>query len=161
MNNKNTEISNGVNKKDILIIGVGLILLGLIILAAFLIPPDVPEEVNIITNAEEYKVGDVLKVKIENNLKENICFSSCYPYNIEKKNGEWSSYNYENCLDSNLNGSCVGSRQIKAFELVIPSIDTGFHRLGISACIGCGADEVFKQSQKFYSNDFLIKQPQD
>jgi len=145
------------SKKDILIILTGLIALGLIILAVLLIPPKVPEEVNIITNAGEYGIGDVLKVKIENNLKESICFSSCYPYNIEKKNGEWNSYQYEDCLDSNLNESCIDSRQVKAFELVVPSINTGFHRLGISACIGCNANEVFKQGQKFYSNDFLIK----
>jgi len=144
-------------KKDILIILAGLILLSLIILVAFLIPSKVPEEVNIITDAKEYRIGDILKVKIENNLKENICFSSCYPYNIEKRNGEWNSYRYENCLDSDLNESCINPRQVKAFELVIPFIKTGFHRLGISACIECNADEVFEQGQKFYSNDFLIK----
>jgi len=144
-------------KKDFLIILAGLIFLGLIVLTAFLIPPDVPEEVNIITNAVEYKTGDVLKVKIENNLKENICFSSCYPYNIEKKNGEWNSYSYEDCVGSNLNESCIDSRQVKAFEFIIPFVDAGFHRLGISACIGCNIDEIFKQGQKFYSNDFLIK----
>ena len=145
------------NKKDILIILAGLIVLGLIVLVAFLIPPSVAEEVSIITNAEEYKIGDVLKVKIENNLKENICFSSCYPYNIEKKNGEWDSYLYGDCLDSNLNQNCISSRQVKAFEFVIPLIETGFHRLGISACIGCSVNEAFKEGQKFYSNGFLIK----
>jgi len=144
-------------KKDILIMLAGLIALGLIALIALLIPTDVPEEINITTNAEKYNVGDVLKVKIENNLKENICFSSCYPYNIEKKNGEWSPYSYENCLDSNLNENCIDSKQVKAFEFVIPFIKTGSHRLGISACIGCNADEVFEQGQKFYSNEFIIK----
>ena len=145
------------NKKDILIILAGLVLLGLIILAVFLIPPDVLEEVNIITDAKEYGIGDVLKVKIENNLRENICFSSCYPYNIEKKNGEWSSYLYENCPDGNLNKNCIDSRQVKAFEFVIPLIDAGSHRLGISACIGCSANEIFEEGRKFYSNNFLIK----
>ena len=145
------------NKRDILIILTGLILLGIIILVACLVPPDVLEEVNIITDSKEYGTGDVLKVKIENNLKENICFSSCYPYNIEKESRGWSSYDYENCLDNNLNENCVGSREVKAFELVIPSIDKGSHRLSISACIGCNADQVFQQGQKFYSNNFIIK----
>ncbi len=144
-------------KKDILIILAGLIVLASITLLAFLIPSNVPEEVNIITNAGEYKAGDVLKVKIENNLKESICFSSCYPYNIEKKNGEWSSYHYQDCLDRDLNESCIDSRQVKAFELVVPFIQTGFHRLGISACVGCNTNEVFKEGQKLYSNDFIIK----
>jgi len=145
------------NKKDILIILAGLILLGLIVLIAFLIPPDVPEEVNIITDAREYGLGDTLKVKIENNLKENICFSSCYPYNIQKENGEWIFYHYEDCLDSNLNESCIDPREVKAFELIIPFIDEGSHRLSISACIGCNANEVFEQGQRFYSNNFIIK----
>jgi len=145
------------NKKDILITLAGLIVLALIILAVFLIPPDVPEGVNITTNAEEYSTGDVLKIKIENNLKESLCFSSCYPYAIEKKNGGWNSYSYENCLENNLNESCIGSRQVKAFELIVPFIESGFHRLSIPACVGCSANESFREGQKFYSNDFLIK----
>ena len=144
------------NKKDILIISAVLIVLVLIALVILLIP-NVPEEVNITTDIGEYSVGDILKVKIENNLKERVCFSSCYPYNIEKKNGGWSSYHYEDCLDSDLNESCVDSREVKAFELVVPFIGAGFHRLGISACIGCNANEVFEEGQRFYSNDFLIK----
>lgn len=145
------------NKKDILTILGGLIILALIILAVYLIPDDVLEEVNIITNAGEYSAGDVLKIRVENNLKESVCFSSCYPYTIEKKNGEWTPYHYESCLENNLNQSCIGSREIKAFELVVPFIETGFHRLSISACVGCSANQIFREGKKFYSNDFLIK----
>ncbi len=144
------------NKKDFLIILAGLIVLGLIVLASFLVP-QVPEEVNIITDANEYGMGDMLKVKIENNLKKSICFSSCYPYNIEKKNGEWNGYSYGDCSNSNLNENCIDSRQVKAFEFTIPFIEAGAHRLGVSACIGCNVNQTFREDQKFYSNDFLIR----
>ena len=34
----------------------------------------------VLTDKTEYTDGDIFKVKIENNLKKNVCFSSCYPY---------------------------------------------------------------------------------
>lgn len=145
-------------KKNFLIIGAGIIALGAIILVAILIPPKVPEEVNVITEKTEYKIGDVIRVKIENNLKKNICFSSCYPYYIEKKEEEWKSYNYIGCPNSDLIKDCIDSRQVRAFELIVPSVEEGLHRLAISVCIGCNLDEVFREDQKFYSNEFEISE---
>ena len=43
------------------------------------------------TDKTEYQPGENLKIKIKNNFKEQICFSSCYPYLLEKKNGEWKN----------------------------------------------------------------------
>jgi len=144
-------------KKNFLIIGAGLIALAVIILVAVLTSSKVPEEVNVITEKTEYKTGDVIKVKIENNLKENICFSSCYPYYLEKKDGEWKSYNYMDCPNSDLVKDCIDSRQVKAFELTAFSLKEGLHRLAISVCIGCNLEEVFREDQKFYSNEFIVK----
>lgn len=144
-------------KKNFLIIGIGLIALAAIILVAILTSPKVPEEVNVITEKTEYKIGDIIKVKIENNLKKNICFSSCYPYYLEKKGEEWKSYNYMDCPDSDLVKDCIDSRQVKAFELIAHPIEEGLHRLAISVCIGCNLDEVFREDQKFYSNEFIVR----
>lgn len=146
-------------KKDIFILAGGIVVLVLIIFITFLAlyQPVQTEEVNVITDKKEYKVGDVLKVKIKNNLKRNICFSSCYPYYFEKKNEEWESYHYLNCQDSNLIEDCVDSEQVKAFELIIPSMEIGLHRLVIPSCIGCNIQEMFKEKRWFYSNEFIIK----
>ncbi|MBZ9577900.1 hypothetical protein KJA13_02580 [Patescibacteria group bacterium] len=144
------------NKKDFLIIGAGIVILVAIILVAVL--TKVPGEVNVITEKTEYKIGDVIKVKIENNLKKNVCFSSCYPYYLEKKEEEWKSYDYMGCPNSDLVKDCIDSRQVKAFELIVPPIEEGLHRLAISVCIGCNLDEVFREDQKFYSNEFIINE---
>lgn len=147
-------------KEDFLIIITGLIALGLIILASFILPSKILKEtgkVNVITDAEVYKIGSALKVKIENNSNKDICFSSCYPYYFEKKSGEWIFYNYEACPKKDLANYCIDSKTVKAFELIIPSISAGIHRIAVSACIECNTSELFKQDQKFYSNNFDIK----
>ena len=145
-------------KKNFLIIGAGLIALAAIILVAFLVPPKVPEGVNVITEKTEYKIGDIIKVKIENNLKKTICFSSCYPYYLEKKKEEWEGYSYVNCSNSDLVKDCIDSGQVKAFELVTPSIEQGLNRFAMSICIGCKVDETFREDQRFYSNEFEISE---
>jgi hypothetical protein len=144
-------------KNNFLIIITGLIALAAIILIAILVPPKTPEEVNVITEKTEYKMGDAIKVKIENNLKKNICFSSCYPYTLEKKEEEeWKSYNYINCPSSDLVKDCINSGEVKAFELIVPFFEEGVHRLYVPVCIGCKPDETFGEDQKFYSNEFVI-----
>lgn len=147
-------------KQDLLIIGAGLIILGVIIIASFLLPAkpeEQPEEVKIITDTESYNKGDSLKIKIENNLNKSVCFSSCYPYYFEKKNGEWVDYDYMNCPNGDLPKDCIDSKNTKAFELVIPDVGEGIHRLALSACLGCNFEDSFKEDQKFYSNTFIIK----
>ena len=83
--------------------------------------------------------------------------SSCYPYYFEKKDGEWIGYDYENCPVSNLVENCINPKQAKAFEVVIPSIKTGLHRLALPACLGCNIKDKFREDNWFYSNDFVIK----
>jgi len=148
-------------KEDLLIIGAGLIILVLIILLSFLLPSQTKEEpleeVEIITDNGSYNIGDSLRVKIENNLKEEICFSSCYPYYFEKKSEEWTDYNYVECLDDNTSEYCVDPKEVKAFELVIPSIKEGIHSIALSACVGCNSNESFEEEKRFYSNTFIIK----
>jgi len=142
-------------KKDFLLVGGGIILLVVIILIGIKAPPKT--QVNIITDKKVYQIGSPLKVKIKNNDNKKICFSSCYPYYFEKKNEEWKGYQYENCSGSNLVERCIEPKEVRAFELVIPQLDKGIHRLAIPACIDCGLKEKFKEDKKFYSNDFIIK----
>ncbi len=114
--------------------------------------------VNIITDKTEYSNESALKVKIENGLKEKICFSSCYPYYLEKKNTGWEGYNYSDCLKDNLNDKCVDAKQVKAFEIKLPSLEKGTYRLAIPICAGCNVPEKFKKDQWFYSNEFIINE---
>lgn len=145
-------------KKEFLIIGAGLVALAIIIIIGILVPKKVPGEVKVITDKKEYKMGDALKIKIENNLREKICFSSCFPYYWEKKQGEeWKGYPYVDCPTPNLVEKCSDPKQIKTFELTVPFIETGTHRLAIPICIECNLQEAFKGSQWFYSNDFIVK----
>ena len=143
-------------KKKFLIIGAGITILAVIILIALLFPQD--GSINIITDKNEYKLGDILKVKIENNSRKSICFSSCYPYIFERKNGEWEGYHYVDCPDEDLTENCVDPKRTKAFEITILSLLTEkeSHRLAIPACVGCNFKEVFREDKKLYSNEFVI-----
>lgn len=143
-------------KKEFLIIGVGIVALVAIILIAFLIFSN--NNIKVITDKSEYEAGQALKVKIENNSRKNVCFSSCYPYFLEKKKEEkWEEYLYSKCLTDNLVEICVNPKEVKAFELTLFSMDGGFHRLAIPACVGCNVSEIFQEDKRFYSNEFIVK----
>ncbi|MBU2545397.1 hypothetical protein KKC65_03030 [Patescibacteria group bacterium] len=144
------------NKKDFLIIIAGLIILVIIVTLSFLIPRNV-EGVKVNTDGSDYSVGDKLRIKIENNLEEKICFSSCYPYYFEKNEGAWNNYRYKECPEEDIIYDCVDSNKVKAFELEIPTVKTGIHRIALPACIGCSADDLFNENNRFYSNDFNVK----
>ena len=145
-------------QKDFLIIIAGLIILGIIITFSFLIPRNVKtENVKINTDNNDYSVGDKLRIRIENNLEEKICFSSCYPYYFEKNEGAWNNYRYKECPQEDIISDCVDPKDVKAFELEIPIIKTGIHRIALPACIGCSANDLFNENNRFYSNDFIIK----
>jgi len=115
------------------------------------------ERAEVITDKKEYAVGDSLRVKIKNTLEEEICFSACYPYYLERKDKDWKSYDYQSCSDEDTVDSCVEPEGVKAFELVLPQIEKGLHRLAIPACIGCKGKKNFKDEKWFYSNNFIVK----
>jgi len=115
-------------------------------------------EISITTDKTEYEPGGILKVKIKNNFKEQICFSSCYPYLLESKNENWESYKYAECQEFDGNGHCMKAGELKAFELTLPEVSEGLHRLAIPICIGCKSEDTFKEEKRFYSNEFTIKE---
>jgi len=117
------------------------------------------KEVKITTDKKDYKIEDTLKMNIENNMDEKICFSSCYPYHIENKNGrEWKVISYSACPTDNLVEKCVNSKENKAFESVLPSLKEGGYRLAVPVCTGCNSGESFEENQWFYSNEFVISE---
>jgi len=118
-------------------------------------------EISIITDKAEYESGGILKVKIKNNFPKQICFSSCYPYLLESKNEEWESYKYVECQKFDGNGHCLKAGDLKAFELTLPEVSEGLHRLAIPVCIGCKSEDTFKEDMRFYSNEFKIKEKEE
>ena len=113
----------------------------------------------VVTDKTDYEKQEMLRDSIENKLGDNICFSSCYPYRLEKRNenGEWVAYSYEACPKDDVNENCINSEQKKLFEINLFFIEEGTHRIVLPVCIDCMLKEEFKESKRFYSNVFEIK----
>ena len=143
------------NLPTILIAVVVILIVGIILIIGVVFKA---QRVKIETDKQEYANGDSLKVNIRNNLRDNICFSSCYPYYLERENGEgWKSYSYSNCLTANIVDKCIEPKNIKAFKLVLSSLEKGIHRLAVPVCINCNNQETFREDNKFYSKEFIVK----
>ncbi|MFA7151864.1 MAG: hypothetical protein WC113_03095 [Candidatus Paceibacterota bacterium] len=116
----------------------------------------------VVTQQSEYaKTEDNLRLNIKSYALQDVCFSSCYPYYIQKKDGTWENYPFAKCNRQEVATECV-----KAFNLVGRGIDltnwdnlllADFHRLALPACIGCKEGDPFRTDKVFYSNEFLIK----
>lgn len=139
------------------------VLLAIIVLTLIIVAGLAPSDRNrssgleITTEMEGYDKEDLLKVKIVNKTDKDICFSSCYPYYLEREKEEgWKSYSYSNCSDENLAVACIVSKDVKAFELVLPPTIEGSHRLAIPICYDCDEGDNFEAQKKFYSNEFII-----
>lgn len=117
------------------------------------------EGTTITTYKKEYSIEENPKIKIENNLPKNICFSSCYPYYLERNNGGFKSYRYGSCPEADITEICINPGKIKAFELILDKmrLEKGLHRVAIPACIGCTLLENFRKDKWFYSNEFIVK----
>ena len=103
------------SKKDIIIIIAGVIILAGIVLVAYFLPEQEQGTISVSTDKGEYALGESLKVKIANNTKDKLCFSTCYPYYFEKKDEEWTGYKYEECPQEDMVDSCVEAEEVKAF----------------------------------------------
>lgn len=114
-------------------------------------------KIEILSDKTEYQKGENLKLKIKNRLIENICFSSCYPYLLERQDREWKSYIYGECQEADINETCIKPGQTKAFEITLFQTEQGLHRIRVSVCKDCKTGEDFKSGESFYSNEFEIK----
>lgn len=115
------------------------------------------QEVIITLYNQVYQQGNNPQLKIENYLGASICFSTNNPYYLEKKVGEeWEEYKYFGIEDEDIITKCMNPEDIKAFELISP-IRKGFHKVAIPVCLNCELGQKFKESQRFYSDLFVIK----
>lgn len=144
------------NKEDVLIIVTGIIILIVIIALSFFIPEEA-KGVKVITDDNSYSAGEDLKIKIDNDSNDKICFSSCYPYYFEKKVGDWTGYKYQECPKENIVEECIDPKNVKAFAIKIPFIGKGIHRIVLPACVGCVWNSLFNEEERFYSNEFIIE----
>lgn len=116
-------------------------------------------EVLITTEKPEYIYGEDPTIIIENNLSDKVCFSSCYPYYLERKEGqEFKVYQYTDCPEADLVEVCIEVGGVKRFKMLLDKlVDKGLHRVAVPVCVGCAFQEVFKGDESFYSNEFEIK----
>jgi len=119
-----------------------------------------PREVIITTDQAIYDLDESPIITIQNNLTDSICFSECYRYYLEKKNEVWESYLYGECAESDLIKRCLEPEKSMGLELIIKDIKPKFgsHRVTVPVCINCQIGEEFKESQRFYSNQFIISE---
>jgi len=115
------------------------------------------QKIVVVTDGIKYDNEGTLRVKIKNLFLKKICFSSCYPYYLEKKDGVWRPYSYQDCQGPNLVEKCIGPGRVKAFEISLPLIKKGVHRIVVPICEDCRAGEEFQESKRFYSNEFEIE----
>ena len=156
------------NKKSLII----LIIIGIIVLVAIVLiyiekteptertkrTTEIAKVVEITLDKQEYETDSDLRLKIKNNLDKKICFSSCYPYYLDKKREQdWKGYSYPECETNNLAEICLNPGETKAFEFSLLSFSSkGTHRVSIPTCSECNIGQEFKQEKCFYSNEFFI-----
>jgi len=115
------------------------------------------QRVKVFTEKTEYKEGDALKIQVENYLRQRICFSSCYPYYIERENKGWQPVTFDFCPEPSIVEKCIEPKNVKAFQFAVPSLENGQYRIAIPVCVDCSIQEGFKEDRWFYSNNFIIE----
>ena len=139
-----------IGKKIVIFAGIAVVLILFLALQQ-------QKSVQIATDKNDYQVGSSLLVNINNKTGKNLCFSSCYPYYLEKDANGWSDYDYGDCPKKDEIAKCVPQNEIKVFKINLSQVDTGTHRIKIPACVGCQVGQDFNANETFYSNLFEIK----
>lgn len=133
---------------------IGAALLSVLCLAVFL---GKSGSVEIRTDKKVYAPGDTQVVSIKNNYGRTVCFSSCYPYRVEKRETEWKSYEYDSCSDTDVVDICLGKSETKKFKITLDEVETGINRINIGSCVDCKIGDSFKEDKVFYSNSFEVE----
>lgn len=117
------------------------------------------ESVDIKTNKSIYFKNEILNITIKNNLNKSICFSSCYPYYLEKKDKgqKWKLYPYGKCPRKDIIQTIIYPSKSKTFEIRSFRINNGLHRIVVPIDIGCKKGDKFREVKRYYSNEFTIR----
>ena len=116
------------------------------------------QKIVITTETQEYASGQDLKLQIKSSfLLKRFCFSSCYPYFLEKNNGEWRTYSYVSCPFFDKIETCIGPRESKIFLISLPAVKPGKHRISVPVCQDCQSGQEFQETGRFFSNEFEVK----
>jgi len=122
------------------------------------------EQVTITTDKTEYEQGETVKITVKNETDDSICFESCNPYYLEKKNGEWKSdpETTKLCIITTI-GECIKPGENKVFEFKTAwesyKKELGTYRVITRLCVNCkDLEDFIKNSETIYSNEFTIKE---
>lgn len=109
------------------------------------------------TDRNRYQEDESLRLKIENDSEDSLCFSSIFPYFLERKeNDKWTLYKYQPLIKKDLIVKCMLAGEVKAFETVLFGTK-GIHRIAIPFCANCQIGEEFKANKIYHSNEFIIR----
>lgn len=115
------------------------------------------QNVAIYTDKVRYEEEETLRLKIENESKDTLCFSNFFPYFLERKEGSrWMLYRYVPLQNKDLIVKCMTAGEIKAFETVLFG-GKGIHRIAIPFCANCQVGTEFQANKIYHSNEFIIK----
>lgn len=116
------------------------------------------ESLSIHTDKEEYDHKDKAIIIIENISDNNVCFSSCYPFYIQKKDMTWENFKYGQCLQKDVAETCINPYGKKAFEVSLEDmgIASANHRFVVTACLNCNIGDDFRIDEIFFSNEFKV-----
>lgn len=120
-------------------------------------------QVTITTDKIEYKQGEGVKINVKNGLENPICFESCMPYWLEKKNWNWH-LNVESTrrCETNYIEECLEPGDTRLFGVQTSwsgyKKEPGTYRAVISLCISCIVGEAPRRDKTIYSNEFTIKE---
>lgn len=108
---------------------------------------------------QNYEKGEQVELTIRNNTSEQICFSSCFPYYLQRrKNDKWVTYDYPSCSDEDLSTSCISPSQVKKFRLTLEKyVRANSHRFAIPIFKGGEKGEKFEETERIYSEPFEVK----
>jgi len=140
-------------KKSLVIL---LFAFALIVFIIWKTPVQEVSQIPIATDRPEYNLGEFPVITVQNNSGSSICFSECYRYYLEIKNGEWARYPYDDCPWPDLIKRCIDQEEAVGFELIIDEAKIGLHRTSVPVCLDCQIGEDFRKDQMLYSNEFVI-----
>lgn len=122
---------------------------------------ETPFFVGVKTDKDIYSREDKIKVTVKNNLGKPICFESCNPYWLQKKDGDWEDFTYKTCEDHYLQiKECLQPGAIKVFENPVSTygytMESGIYRYAVKICINCEVGGKTSGQKTIYSNEFKI-----